>query len=228
MKFLKYCLAVILFALAFSNAQAQTRNLALSFVSPPPATIDTMQDPVIYIWIHNVDTGTYAGTFTYAHTINGVLGIPDNNSGLEYYTDTLSIAPGDSIMDSIIVHPSPPAFSSGPSVVVIWPIRVNGDFIAVTDSAIFETTITPGGVGINEPELGRMYYSNGRLFYQNVGETQLKHVRIADPRGIVVFDSATTYEQYIDLPQLSMGMYIVEAILSNNRRLTFKFIAPLH
>ncbi len=229
MKFLKHCLVLSLIVIAFGNAQAQQRKFSISFIPPFPVTIDSSQDPVVYLSVRNIDTSDYHGSFTYSYTVNGVLLGSSDSSGLEFSVlDTMTINAGDSIIDSIIVHPSPPVFMSGPSVVVIWPIRVDGDFIAVIDSAKIGTNITLTGIADNEPELGSMYYSNGRLFFKNAGEVRLKYVRIADPRGAIVFDSAVPDEQYINVPDLPAGVYIAEAILSNNRRLAFKFISSLH
>lgn len=234
MRFLKYCFALILFTIAFSAANAQQRDLLISFRSPPPSTIDTSEDPAIYVKIENVDTLNYSGQFTYRYTVNGSLGVNSTvsglDSGLEYDTTiTAFLLPGDSIFDTIIVHPSPPFFTPGPTVVVIWPIRVNGNFFRVVDSAEFYFNITElNGTNINEPDLGRMYYSNGRLFYYNESEVRLTHVRIIGLSGATIAHIAVANDQYTDIPDLPCGMYIAEAILSNNRRIAFKFIPSLH
>lgn len=230
MKIFRYALLLSLFIVAFNNAHAQQRKLLVTFTQPFPDTIATNQTAIAYISVKNIDTGAYNGSYTIGYTINGSSQLtPNSFSGIEHDSEFQTILPGDSIQDTLTIHPTGPFFSTGPSVVVIWPIRIVGDSIEIIDTTTFDIEIKPViGVGIHDPEFGHMYYSTGRLFYQNDTEIRLKQVRIMDARGAIVMDVPAMNEQYLDIPKLPPGMYIVEAILSNNRHLTFKFIPLLH
>jgi hypothetical protein len=230
MKLLKHLTLIAFLCAAVLGAHAQ-RTLRMDFITTFPASIDSGQNAQSFVKVINADTGTYTGRLTYAYTINGIAGSDNPTSGLDYDTTAIVvIAPGDSIIDSLTAHVFGPAFYSGPSVVVIWPIPVSGDDIRVYDTLKFDIAITQptNETGIGEIIEGALYYNNGKIVLRQAGKNELMQVRIWNANGAEMYYTEGEHAQYIQLPELPAGMYIAEAILSNNKRAILKFIKPLH
>lgn len=228
MKLPKHLILIAFLCIAALGANAQ-RELRMEFITPFPSSIDSGQNAQSFVKVVNADTGTYIGSLTYAYTINGNLLSDNPTSGLDYDTTGLAvIAPGDSIIDSITVHGTGPAFFSGPSVVVIWPIPVSGDDIKVYDTLKFDIAVTEPITGIGEITEGALYYNNGKIMLQQAGKNELMQVRIWNTNGAEMYYTEGEHAQYIELPDLPAGMYIAETILSNNKRAILKFVKPLH
>lgn len=228
MKPWKYLIVSLLFCFAAIASQAQARKISLNFVTPFPSTIDSNQAALAIIRVLNVDTGDYAGIYTFRYTINGSLNTANDTSGFQEIPKFVSIASGDTLLDTLIIHPTLPAFMSGPSVVVIWPMATSGDDIAVVDSLKFSIDVHHTGTGIGEITEGALYYANDRIILRETDKNRLIQVRIVNTIGSEVYYTEESHTQYIELPDLPAGMYIAEAILSNNRRAILKFIKPLH
>ena len=232
MKLLKHLLILITLCQASIIAEAQQRNFSISFSNPFPSSADSGQAETAYVIIRNLDTANYAGSYNFAYTINGgaqQVSTSSSTSGFRYIPKVLTIASGDSIQDTLLLAPNQPQFMSGPSVVVIWPIKDTGDAIATIDSANFNIEIIfPSSTGIGEIIEGALYYNNGRIMLRETGKNELMQVRIWNANGAEMYYTEGEQAQYIELPDLPAGMYIAEAVLSNNKRAILKFIKPLH
>ena len=228
MKFIKHTLMLIAMAVSMFAAQAQQRNFRISLLEGPPASIDSLQSAMLKVSVRNIDTAVYSGTLSFLYTINGTVYTSSAVSGLQYDSVTTVINPGDSIIDSMMVHTNGPAFLTGPSVVVIWPMRIAGDQIYALDSIKFGIQVNAIETGIGEIIEGALYYNNGRIMLREAGKNELMQVRIWNTIGAEMYYTEGEHAQYIELPDLPAGMYIAEAILSNNKRAILKFVKPLH
>lgn len=229
MKLPKHLILIAFLCIAALGANAQ-RELRMEFTTPPPSVIDSGQNSIAIARVINKDTGAYTGSFTFAYMVNGILEPNSTVSGLQYDTiGPITIPAGDTVPNILFqVHVFGPAFYSGPSVVVIWPIPVSGDDIKVLDTLRFKINITQQPTGIGEIVEGALYYSNGKIMLRQAGKNELMQVRIWNTNGAEIYYTEGEHAQYIELPDLPAGMYIAEAILSNNKRAILKFVKPLH
>jgi|GEM_PF-4606156 len=223
MRFVRNILALFIFTLLLNQANAQQVRLVSQVTFPP--TINALgQSDTFGIAIINADTIDFNGNLVFNYTINGTLyTVSNDTSGIGFDSiNSLFLAAGDSIHRTLSVHATTPKFQTGPSVVVIWPIvPFNDTAVIVRDSAKFTINIISNG--INELANGKLYYNNRQIWLQNNSEIYLNRVRIIDITGRTVF-SADAYNNRLPIPDMPAGIYVAEAVLSNNYTARLKFI----
>lgn len=230
MKPLKHLILIAILCLTAIGTQAQI-NFKANYLQSFPSTMDSGTVSTALLTLRNVDTGTFVGSISYNAFLNGNPVFPDFFNGL--YFDTLTtvfLAPGDSLVDTLRFTAIDPQFLNSPSVVVIWPITVSGNYqIAIMDTPQVTIEVQPVvKTAIGEIIEGALYYNNGRIMLREGSKNELMQVRIYNSSGAEIYDTDALHAKYIELPDLPAGMYIAEAVLSNNKRAILKFIKPLH
>lgn len=228
MKSLKYIIVCVACCLSIIYVSAQQRMVSVQFITLFPGNADSSEVVTARVAFKNIDTAIINASYSYAYKVNGVQQIPSGAGLYPTGYNAVALAPGDSIIDTLTLRPGGASFSSGPSVVVIWPIRTSGDSIYAVDSLKFVLEVTQNPVGIGEIVEGALYYNNGRIMLREAGKNELMQVRIWNTIGAEMYYTEGVYAQYIELPDLPAGILIAEAILSNNKRAILKFVKPLH
>lgn len=178
--------------------------------------------------MHNDSTTHYVDTVTFNYSIDSAgIGAPitytDTNgvTGLSYNTVTDTIFGQDSIDVTVTINAGEPRFKSGPSVVVIWPIRSNGE-ITGNKLSFNINVLNPNGVEDPADVRLRAYIWEDKLLITRHPATQLKQLKIYDILGHEIFSKQNPAD-VTTLPLNAHGVYVAEIMYGNNQRNTFRF-----
>lgn len=233
---------ILLFLVCGLAQQASAQSLFdIQAISPVPDTLNIGQNDTIYVSLINRGPNQFNGTISFKYAINdSIYQVPDVISGISYDSlSAISIDSGDTVNSIIYVHPGPPKFQTGPSVVVIWPIGVFSPLQLITrDSLKFELFVRDTATSIdsldtlvnniNEPVNTQLYYYNHQVWLKSDGGTGLNRVRIYDATGHLIYNGNVANKNGAPIPNLPLGVYIAEAVLSNNLTVHLKFIETPH
>lgn len=231
MRFVRNIVALLALTIWLQQASAQV-GLSAEAVSAP-TTLSVGQSTTFNLLIKNTDTAAFFGNLYFNYSINdSVYTTSDLVSGLQYDTIfSLLLLSGDTAIRTITVHASPPKFQTGPSVVVIWPIALlSGNTTAFArDSAKFTINIADTATAITEALNNTLlYYSGHQIWLKNDDGIGLNRVRIYDATGHLIYNANAANKSRFPVPDLPTGMYIAEAVLSNNATVHLKFIETPH
>lgn len=138
-----------------------------------------------------------------------------------YSANTISLAPDESVPAIFSVNISPQYFSSGPDVVVVWPISTS----PITDSVRIPINIqNPNGIGEEKNEGFTYLITPQKIFLQNIApQINFKQVRIFNLFGQSVSFLSADFITEIPVPDLPRGIYLCEMITADNQRRVIKF-----
>ncbi|HLP51714.1 MAG TPA: T9SS type A sorting domain-containing protein [Chitinophagales bacterium] len=229
MKKLHYYLLILFCALVALPALAQN-TLRIEIVPTGTDSFAVIKNGSVpfTLRMHNDSLTDYIGVFDFNYTIDSAgAGSPiqytDTNgtSGLNYFIVTDTIFGQDSVDIGITVNAGEPRFKSGPSVVVIWPIRSNGD-IAGNQLSFVVNVLDPAGVEeAGETKLRAFRWENNLLIQRQAG-VQLNRLRIFDILGREILNKQNPADT-TSLPLDNHGVYIAEITYNNNIRKVFRF-----
>ncbi|MES2621412.1 MAG: T9SS type A sorting domain-containing protein [Bacteroidota bacterium] len=207
--------------LVHSGFSQNALRIQLADTSTIPPSADTATTFSFYVWVINDSAFEYTGQIGFGYKIDTTVYTTSNTtSGFGYTTSTDTIPPFDTIAKSITGYVRLPAFKTGPSVVVIWPIA-NG--AVATDSLTFNILIgRPQGIEETDTERLQLWVMNSLLHIKRDAEIQLKQVRIYDLLGKEILNRQNPADN-IPLPQTAKGIYLAEVIYNDNQRKLFRF-----
>lgn len=162
---------------------------------------------------YSIDSAGVGAPVTYTDT-NGV-------SGLSYNIVSDTIFGQDSIDVTITINAGEPRFKTGPSVVVIWPIRSSNE-IAGNNLTFIVNVLTPNGVEDPADIKLRVFMWEDKLFINRQPGIQLNQLKIYDIAGREIFSKQNPAD-VTTLPLNAHGVYIAEIMYGNNQRSTFRF-----
>jgi hypothetical protein len=194
--------------------------------TPPPSSIDSGQTFSFDVSVRNDSAATFRGRIGFGYSIDGAqyIAFDSTLSGFSYVSSIAdSIRSGDSIIKTITGHVVGPAFKTGPSVVVIWPIAVSGAPVYAEDSLNFTITITLATSidGIDDDRI-KLWLINDKLWFQLAPEISISRVRMFDILGNEILDKPNPLNN-ITLPEMNKGVYMAEITYNNNQRKVFRF-----
>ena len=222
MKAVKRILGIGLFILVLSRAESQIPlQISPDSISTSVALGNTFSFSAS---VKNDSTLAFFGRVGFNYSINGTpYSASDNVSGVEFDTAFAAILPGDTIVKNIVVHVSPPKFSSGPSVVVIWPKAGSGSSAYAKNALVLYINVTSALelTNIEDNRIG-LYVLSNSIWIEKESEIELKRVRIFDVQGKMLKEQAPPSNQ-IPLPPISTGVYFAEIIYNQNKRKVISF-----
>ncbi|MFN8287264.1 MAG: T9SS type A sorting domain-containing protein [Chitinophagales bacterium] len=192
--------------------------------SPLPDSLNLGSDYSFKIRIYNDTLFDFMDGLTLGYKVDTTnFSTPVLTGGLEYpLTITDTIHAFSYITVNMIAHVDGPAFKTGPSVVVIWPINSHND-IYYLDPYIDSFTVFEANAVVDlEGSFIRLHYTKGALLLQSP-EIDLKQVRIFDLQGRLIVEQKDPGSQ-VPLPPLQQGIYLAE-LLYNNQRKAVRFLA---
>lgn len=223
-------LILLLFCTALSAAALAQNTLRIEIT---PAGVDSFAvikngSLPFTLRMHNDSTTDYVDTINFNYSIDSAgVGAPvtytDTNgvSGLIYNIVSDTIFGQDSIDITITINTGEPRFKTGPSVVVIWPIRSSSE-IAGNNLTFIVNVLTPNGVEAPPDIKLRAFMWEDKLFINRQPGIQLNQLKIYDIAGREIFSKQNPAD-VTTLPLYAHGVYIAEIIYGNNQRSTFRF-----
>jgi hypothetical protein len=213
-------LTAALVLLAIGNvARAQ---IGVTLINNTQTDVNLGDKLIIYAEVRNFGNNQFTGTLDFGLrngqqnlTLTGLLAKPN------YSGNTIVLNGGEVVPAVFSVNVDAQYFMPGPDGIVIWPIS-NQNFV---DSILLAIdVIDPNGIDDNTVEGFKMFSYNGNLHVLNANaDNAVKQVRIYDLLGRTAI-TVTGDETTINLSSLPQGIYIAEAILSDNRRVVVKFL----
>ncbi|MFM2307506.1 MAG: hypothetical protein RLZZ367_2175 [Bacteroidota bacterium] len=178
--------------------------------------------------LHNDSLTNYAETLGFNYSIDSAgVGSPvtytDTNSlsGLSFPVAYDTIPGRDSTDITITVNASEPRFKTGPSVVVIWPIRTDGT-ISGNVTTFKVVVLDPAGINEQDDKKLQAFLWNKNLMIQRQSGIQIKQLRVFDILGRELENKLNPTDNTA-LPLESHGVYIAEITYNSNQRKVFKF-----
>jgi hypothetical protein len=163
-----------------------------------------------YFRLHNFGTDTFNGVFTLDYTVNGVFYNSADDSGLNFPSTPLIIAPNDSSpLQAVLVFSNTGPFSIvGSSGVVIWPISPS----ALTyDTAAVQTVVTPvAGITPVSDQTLKVFISQQQLFVNSNAQNFIKRVRVYDILGELLVESEASQSIIIPMNKYARGCYLAK------------------
>ena len=197
-------------------------------------TIDSFPTQIVYgdttqrtriVYIHNRGNLAFNDVVTLEYTVNDTLFSGSNitSTGLYLNTPTISIAPGDSSPQQLIINSDFHAYHIlGPSGVVIWPISNSAyayDYSFYKVKVRLVAAIDP----VTEKRI-QVFINQQQLFVKTDEQNLLKRVRIFGVDGKLIVDVDLTSSSVIPLGPIAAGCYLVEVVLNDDSRKVFKLV----
>lgn len=230
MKKLNYFLLLILCAVLAQPALAQN-SLRIEIVPPGTDSFSVIKNGSVpfTLRMYNDSLTDYIGVFDFNYTIDSAgAGAPvlytDTNgaSGLNYAIVSDTIFGKDSVDIGITVNAGEPRFKTGPSVVVIWPIRTNG---TIAGNQLTFSVLVMDPAGVEEPGEAkvRAFKWENNLMIQRQAGVQLNRLRIFDILGREILNKQNPTDN-THMPLENHGVYLAEITYNNNQRKVFRFV----
>ncbi|HRH65508.1 MAG TPA: T9SS type A sorting domain-containing protein [Bacteroidia bacterium] len=213
------------FCLSVQFGWAQGRLTITGLANYPVAGQDTAYDIQSYdsILISISNTGNQVVAGGVDVLLQGNPGVTDT-----LFTDTAAttqLSPGD----TVTVRPTSYQFDlthydDGDNIVVVWPAaRTTGVLQDTLTIHVYFVRLS----GIDEPYVRTLVaYPNPVVQYirlETGPENVVKYVRILDSKGVLIYHS-TAYQGFLDVTNLSPGLYIVELGQKNGKSLFARII----
>jgi len=114
------------------------------------------------------------------------------------------------------------SYKLGGNIVVVWPVA---DF-GTTNDTLSKPVFIRAAASINKLDKSAIYIYpnpfNDKITIKPTNKNSIKHVRIFDVNGKIIFNDA--YSQTINLAKERKGLYFVEILFYDNKRLHYKVI----
>lgn len=218
-------LLVIASCLLLHSAFAQT-PLHIEFAAgpTPPVSIDSGQIFSFNVKVRNDSSSVLRAAIEFGYYINDSLYIgSDSSSGFGYTSFIDTIASGDTTIRTIFANVRGPAFKTGPSVVVIWPIATGNVQTYAKDSLYFNLAVTqPSSINDIEDNDVRLWLINKELWLVLRSGVIVSRVRIFDVQGKLIKEDLSPSNP-IPMPSSSTGIYVAEVTYNQNRKKAFRF-----
>ncbi len=179
--------------------------------------------------LYNDSATNYVDLIDFNYTIDSAgIGAPqlytdtNNTSGLNYpVVSNATIPANDSVNVTITINAGEPRFKTGPSVVVIWPIRANTS-IAGNKVTFHVFVLDPAGIEDQAHMKLRAFVWDNNLAIQREDGIQLNRLQIYDVTGREIMNKQNPAGNTI-LPLETHGIYIAEITYNHTERKTFRF-----
>lgn len=225
--FFKSALIIIALSTLITNKSNAQAKLSLVGIYGFPKTVALGTDSVFFYYtVQNTGNIQYNGPIglSYATSSYSVA------TNLPISTSSVTINPGDSVLKSTKISFKKPQFDVGIDIVVVWP-TVNSPYV-LADSTIFNVTVlaplTINDITIWLDEDISIFPNPANQFLSiNINpKTDVEEVRILDVFGRQVLTSNTRNQTnvIINTSNFAKGIYFMEFILEDNKRLVRKFV----
>ncbi|MFN8323390.1 MAG: T9SS type A sorting domain-containing protein [Chitinophagales bacterium] len=225
-KILPYVLAVLLVCCGAAFSKVSASGIAvklLSYQLDSTLNVNLGYTLTISAEVQNIDT---------QQSFSGLLdfGLRNNQQTLSqtgifnkppYSTNIITLGPGEIVPAVFSIDIDQPYFSTGPDVVVVWPISNS----PIADSIrILLNILDPSGIaGEKELNVSYLIMPDRIMLLNTMPQTTLKQVRIYSIVGqqLSFIQSASLNE--IPLPEMPHGIYLCEMTGTDNKRKVIRF-----